>query len=249
VMATVGLDPVNHGGAPGQTQEVWNAAAEAPLISAPTGILGAPGRSCNDNADYAEIYGYVGATHKASYLLTGVSHCVFSIPGNQFCTLTCSGAVDAVKQLLVKRYLTAWLNYYLMYKTEDYTYIYGTESEVDVNAGLIVKQESTAPRNVSAQAALSAVQLNWTRYDHPLIAGYNIYRRQAGQTYSVTPYAQVAPSASYVDTQVAGGQTYSYTLRSFDSAAQVHQASPEVSAVAPIVSFTDFIFLPIIWKQ
>ena len=249
VKAVVGLDPVNHGGMPGQTQEVWNAAAEAPLISVPTGILGAPSSSCNDNADYGEIYAYVGATHKASYLLNGVSHCVFSIPGNQFCTLTCSGAVDAAKQLLVKRYMTGWFNYYLLHKTEDYAYLYGAQSESDVSGGLIVKQESTAPRNVSAQAVLNAIQLDWTRYDHPIIDGYNVYRRQTGQTYSATPYAQIAASASYIDTQVPAGQVVSYTLRSYDEAGNVHQASLEVSASPVTVDFTDFIFLPIIWKQ
>jgi hypothetical protein len=273
VKAVVGLDPVNHGGMP--SQEVWNAAAEAPLISVPTGILGAPPSSCNDNSDYAEIYGYVGATHKAAYLLNEVSHCVFAIPGNQFCTFTCSGAVDAAKQLLVKRYMTAWFNYYLLYKTEDYTYLYGTQSEADVSAGLIVKQESTALHDVSAQAMLNSIQLNWTRYDHPIISGYNVYRRQNGQTYSATPYAQLAASSGYTDTQVMTGQVYSYTLRSRDAAGHVHQASTEVSAIplsAPptntwtptptstatptrtptptvTVIFTDFVFLPIIWKQ
>jgi dienelactone hydrolase len=249
VKAVVGLDPVNHGGAPGQTQEMWNAAAEAPLISVPTGILGAPGSSCNDDADYVEIFYYIGATHKASYLLNGVSHCVFAIPGNQFCTFTCSGAIDTSKQLLVKRYMTGWFNYYLLDKTEDFTYLYGAQSEADVNAGAIVKQVSTAPRDVSAQPLINAIRLNWTRYDHPIIAGYNIYRRQAGQTYSATPYAQVLSGSSYTDVVVVAGQACSYTLRSFDGAGQVHQASPEVSAIAPIVSFTDSIFLPIIWKQ
>ena len=249
VKAVVGLDPVNHGGMPGQTQEMWNAAAEAPLISAPTGILGAPASSCNDNADYVEIYSYVGATHKAAYSLSGVSHCVFAIPGNQFCTVTCSGAVDAAKQLLVKRYMTGWFNYYLLYKTEDYTYLYGAQSAADVSAGSIVKQENTAPRDVSAQARLNAIQLSWTRYDHPIVGGYNVYRRQNGQTYSATPYAQVAAGASYIDTQVAVGQVYSYTLRSYDEAGHTHQASREVSASPATINFTDFIFLPIIWKQ
>jgi dienelactone hydrolase len=249
VKAVVGLDPVNHGGAPGQTQEVWNAAAEAPLISVPTGILGAPSDGCNDQADYAEIYSFVGATHKASYLINAASHCAFSIPGSQFCTFACGGTVDAQKQLLVKRYMTGWFNYYLLYKTEDYTYLFGAHSAADVDTGLIVKQESTTPRNVSAQALLNAIQLNWTRYDHPIISGYNIYRRQTGQTYSATPYAQVAPGASYVDTQVTAGQVYSYTLRSHDEAGHTHQASLEVSASPMVVDVTDFIFMPIIWKQ
>ena len=263
VKAVVGLDPVNHGGAPGQTQEVWNAAAEAPLISVPASVLGSPGSSCNDNADYAEIYSFIGATHKASYLLTGVSHCVFAIPGNQFCTFTCSGAVDAAKQLLVKRYMTAWLNYYVLYKTGDYTYLYGTQSDADVNAGLIERQVSTAPRNVSAQSLTNAVRLTWTRYHHPQVAGYNVYRRQTGQAYPATPNAQVRAESVFTDIALSGGQLYSYTLRSFDPAGNVHQASNEVSAIpagqvltgtptptpTTAVTFTKFVFLPIVWKQ
>ncbi len=248
VKATVGLDPVNHGGAPGQTQEVWDAAAEAPLISAPTGILGAPPSSCNDNSDYSEIFGYVGATHKAAYLINSASHCAFAIPGNQFCTFTCSGTVDATKQLLVKRYMTAWFNYYLMYKTEDYTYVYGPQSDADVSAGLIVKQVNTAPRNFTAKPAKGAVELGWLVYHHPSVAGYNIYRRQAGQSYAATPYAQVGAVPNYADTNVIAGQAYSYTLRSRDAAGNVHQASSEVSAVPSTIIFTHFIFLPVIWK-
>jgi dienelactone hydrolase len=249
VKAVVGLDPVNHGGAPGQTQEVWNAAVEAPLISVPTGILGAPAGSCNDDADYAEIYSHVGATHKASYLVNGASHCVFSIPGSTFCSSFCStGTVDEQKQRLSKRYMTAWFNYYLLYKTEDHTYLYGAQSEADVNAGLTVKQASTAPRNVSAQPLVNAIQLNWARYNHPIIAGYNIYRRQTGQNYPATPSARVMTGSVFTDTALSGGQAYSYTLRSFDPAGNVHQASSEVSAVPSAVIFTDFVFLPVIWK-
>jgi hypothetical protein len=175
---------------------------------------------------------------------------VFALPGNSLCSGFCTtGTVNTQKQQLSKRYMTAWFNYYLLYKTKDYTYLYGAQSAADVSAGLIVKQESTAPRNFSAQALLNAIKLDWTRYDHPIVGGYNVYRRQTGQTYSATPYAQVALGASYVDTQVTAGQVYSYTLRSFDGAVQVHQASLEVSAVPSAVIFTDFIFLPVIWKQ
>jgi dienelactone hydrolase len=260
VKAVVGLDPVNHGGPPGQTQEVWNAAAEAPLISVPTGVLGAPGSSCNDEADYAEIYTYVGATHKASYLISGASHCVFSIPGNQLCAFTCGGAVDAQKQLLVKRYLTGWFNYYLYYKVEDYTYLYGEQSDADVSAGLIVRQVSTAPRNFTANPAPGSVELAWTRYNHPIVAGYDIYRRQSGQSYAAAPYAQVGSVPNYADSSVVAGQVYSYTVRSRDQAGNRHQSSEEQSAVPqsgppntptppPTIHYTNFVYLPVIYKD
>jgi hypothetical protein len=200
-------------------------------------------------------------------LLTGVSHCVFALPGNQFCTFTCSGAVDAAKQLLVKRYMTAWFNYYLLYKTEDYTYLYGTQSDADVNAGLIERQVSTAPRNVGAQPLTNAIRLTWTRYNHPVVAGYNVYRRQTGEVYSATPNARVMTRSVFTDTALSGGQVYSYTLRSFDPAGNVHQASDEASAIpagailtntptpthtptpTATIVYREFVYLPIILKR
>jgi hypothetical protein len=67
----------------------------------------------------------------------------------------------------------------------------------------------------------------------------------------------------FTDTALSGGQVYSYALRSFDAAGNVHQASSEVSAIpvgvvltntplptpTAVVVYTKFVFLPIIWKQ
>jgi dienelactone hydrolase len=235
VKAVVVLDPVYHSSdSSGQEgPPVWNPQAEAPNITVPTGILGAPPNSCNAQADYADIYPLVGAIHKASFLLNGVSHCVFADPGSFFCSFVCGGATGVDKTRLSQKYMTAWLNYYLHFNAGYYGYLYGAQADADVANGLVARQAQTAPRGLSAAAATGAINLTWQVYAHPVVAGYNVYRRLPGQSYSETPYAHLGVLGAYADTSLVGGQVYSYTVRSYDAAGNLHQASSEVSAVAP----------------
>ena len=78
------------------------------------------------------------------------------------------------------------------------------------------------------------------------MAGYNLYRRGAGDGYSNAPIAQVGPVSDYFDTGLTGGQVYSYSLRSYDPAGNLHQLSDEVGAVPLTVS--EVIYFPIILK-
>jgi dienelactone hydrolase len=247
VKAVVALDPVYHEGSFGQEgDEIWHPDAEGPDIKAPTGILGAPASSCNANADYADIYPLVGATHKASFHIVRASHCDFTDPGNMFCGFTC-GASSPARTELSQRYMTAWFNYYLHYKTDYYTYLYGAEAGEDISAGLIQRQVDTAPRGLTAIGLPSAVALNWQLYDHPMVAGYHIFRRTAGQAYPSTPLAQVGKTYTYLDTGRTPGTTHWYKLRSYDPAGNPHQITPqEVSAVPWIAAST--IYLPILMK-
>jgi dienelactone hydrolase len=231
IKAVVALDPVYHeGDFGGEGDPVWHPEAEGPNITAPTGILGAPPSSCNAQSDYTDIYPLVGATHKASFLIGGASHCDFADPGNTFCSFTC-GSTDPSRTRLSQKYMTAWFNYYLHFNPEYYAYLYGANADSDVASGLITREVSTAPRGLTATGFTGTVTLQWTLYDHPIISGYNIYRRQSGESYSETPLAHIGPSAVYLDTDVVGDQVYSYTLRSYDPAGNLHQLSSEVSAV------------------
>jgi uncharacterized repeat protein (TIGR03806 family) len=63
--------------------------------------------------------------------------------------------------------------------------------------------------------------------DNVGVSGYRIYRDG-----STTPLASVT-SASYNDTGLASGTTYSYTVRAFDAAGNVSNASGSVSATTP----------------
>jgi hypothetical protein len=173
---------------------------------------------------------------------------VFADPGSSFCSFVCSGAVGADKTRLSKKYMTAWLNYYLRYDTGYYGYLYGAQAESDISSGLIARQVSTAPRGLTAGSQPGLITLTWQLYQHPMVAGYNVYRRLPGQGYSEAPYAQLGLLGAYTDTGVAGGQVYSNTVRSYDPAGSLHQAAREVSAAAPFVP-TAWMYLPIVLKR
>jgi predicted dienelactone hydrolase len=232
IRAVVALDPVYHtGGFGGEGEALWDPEADAPLIAVPAGILGAPARSCNAGADYADIYPWVGATHKASYTLAGGSHCDFNDPGNRFCGLIC-GPADPARTDLSQKYMTAWFNYYLYLRVNEHTYLYGPESDADVDAGRIEREVDTAPRDLTASGAVEAIRLEWTPHEHPIVAGYNVYRRSSGADFGETSYGQVGWTGAYTDGDVVVGQTYSYTVRSRDAGGNVHEPADEVSAVA-----------------
>jgi len=232
VKAVVALDPVYHEGTFGQEGDpIWHPEAEGPNITVPTGILGAPPSSCNAQSDYTDIYPLVGAMHKASFLIAGASHCVFTDPGSLYCSSFCTGTTDSQNTQLSQKYMTAWFNYYLHVSTGYYAYLYGANADSDVASGLITREVSTAPRGLTATGLTGTVKLLWTLYDHPVVAGYNIYRRRPGESYSETPLTHIGPSAAYLDTDVVGDQVYSYTLCSYDPAGSLHQLSSEVSAI------------------
>jgi dienelactone hydrolase len=231
IRAVVALDPVYHTGGPGGGDVLWDPEGEGPEIEVPAGILGAPGSSCNADADYARIYPWVGATHKASYTLVGGSHCDFNDPGHSLCGLLC-GAADPARMDLSQKYMTAWLNYYLYLDTGSYDDLYGAGANADVENGLIQRQTDTAPRGLTASGIEQAIRLDWTPYAHPIVAGYDLYRRLRGESYAGTPYARLGRTGTYQDTGVVAGQVYSYTVHSRDAAGNLHQAASEVAAAA-----------------
>ena len=230
VKAVLSMDPVYHQGGPwsGEEPAFWDPQAEAPNIQAATCILGAPSSTCNSEADYAEIYPYVGATHKAMLLIAGASHCDFMDPGYGLCSLVCNGDTDPARTLLTQKYTTAWFNYYLRFDVESYDYLYGVEAKADVAAGHIVAQWDTAPRALEGQGMRRSAGLRWELYDHPMVAGYSIYRRLPDQSYAAAPYAQVGPVSTYLDDGLTPGQVYYYTVRSRDPAGNEHPATNEV---------------------
>jgi hypothetical protein len=242
------LDPVYHQGGPfpGEEPEIWDPDVEGPSITVPTCVLGAPASNCNSEADYAEIYPFIGATHKAMFLVANASHCDFMDPGHFACEWVCDGTTDPARTRLIQKYMTAWFSYYLHLNTDHYDYLYGTEADTDVAAGLIERQVDTAPRGLTASGSVEAVALAWELYGHPIVAGHNIYRRLPGGSYTEMPYAQVGRTSTYLDVGLLVGQVYSYTLCSRDSAGNPHQLSGEVSAVP--AGSTAWVYLPIILR-
>jgi dienelactone hydrolase len=245
VQAVVALDPVYHAGGPGGGDAVWDPEAEGPGIKVPAGVLGAPGSSCNADADYARIYPWIGATHKASYTLVGGSHCDFNDPGNPLCGLIC-GSADPARTNLGQKYMTAWFNYYLYLDTGSYDDLYGALADADVENGLIQQQTDTAARGLAANGIVQAIRLDWTPYAHPIIAGYDLYRRLPGESYAGTPHARVGRIGMYTDTGVVVGQIYSYTVRSRDAAGNLHQAASEAATMADGDAPGATMYLPLI---
>lgn len=226
-MAVVPLDPVN------PDDNHWDYEAEGGDITAPLGLIGSPSNMCNWNARYTEEYPYYGPAHKAQFVVTGGSHCDFMDAEMALMPMICGflcGSFSETRLELVERYTAAWLNYYVRLDPDYYTYLYGAEADADIDAGLVSRKADTAPRNVAAKGRSGAIDLSWTLYDHPIIAGYNIYRSRTSGNFPSIPYAQVGRQSSYVDGNVAAGQQYFYLVRSRDPAGNEHQPSTEVSA-------------------
>jgi hypothetical protein len=242
VKAVVALDPVYHeGGFSGEGAAIWNPAEDGVYITVPTGILGAPPSSCNAQADYAEIYGFMAATHRAAFLINGASHCDFPDPASSFCSSFCGDSgTDAARTVLSQKYMTAWFIYYLLLKTDYYTYLYGNEAAKDLTAEYSISpQIDTAPHGFTSSFVGGVVNLQWTLYSHEEVADYNVYRRLGSDAaYPAMPLAHLSPVSSFYDSQVVNGQTYVYRINSYDPLGNEHQASEDVTVYISSVPVT-----------
>jgi hypothetical protein len=181
-------------------------------------------------------------------LIKGASHCDFADPGGLFCSFVC-GATDQNRTTLSQKYMTAWFNYYLHYDASYFDYLFGSEANADVNGGRIERRVATAPRSVRATGQERAVQLAWTLYDHPMVAGYQAYRRTGGEAYPTAPQIRTGRTGNYLDSGLVGGQTYSYVLCSHDPAGNEHELSPEIAArtggAPPPPNMNERLYLPL----
>ena len=88
-------------------------------------------------------------------------------------------------------------------------------------------QKPTIPGNLAATPGVGQVALSWTAStDNVGVAGYRVYRGGA-------EIASVGATTSYTDTTVAGGTTYSYTVRAVDAAGNLSDPSNTASATTP----------------
>ncbi len=232
IKAGVALDPAYR---PPFVGSGWDPNKDALHITVPLAVIGAPTQTCNADGVYNDIYPLVGSYHKAKLVIANGSHCDFMDTDNSLaragCYLVCGGSFSQDRLRLVERYTAAWFNYYLRGEAEYYTYVYGSKADEDIQAGRMTRDVQTAPLGLSATGQPGAVTLNWTSSDYPVVAGYNIYRRQQSGSYPSVPYAQVGRVSSFVDADVVPGQRYFYVLRSRDTAGNEHQPSNEVSGV------------------
>lgn len=229
----VSLDPVYHeGGFEGEGAPIWNPEVDGKNIKIPTGILGSPPNSCNANADYADIYEYIEAAHKAAYLVVGASHCDFLAPGNSFCPIFCPGTTDSSRTEISQKFITAWLNYYLLLKSEYYSFLFGNDLQQDISQSVIQAEIATGVRNFFGIGVGNRMFLSWEVYEHPILDGYNIYRKDTGGVYPVQPYARLGIIGGYMDPAVIPGQEYSYKICSYDLDGNQHSCLAEITVLA-----------------
>jgi fibronectin type 3 domain-containing protein len=214
---------------------LWDGKKEGSALTAPTLLIGAAAHQCNVYTSYDRLYALLGPQHKAKLVVSRGSHCDFMVTGDarvrRECYRLCRGEYSADRVALVGHHTVAWLNYYLRGDLGSYASLYGSTALDDAEAGLVTRAIETAPRAVGARAEQGAILLSWEPYDHPVVDGYNIYRRAEGRQYPGRATAQVLTVSSYVDTDVMPGTTYYYTVRSRDAAGNEHEPSHEVSAV------------------
>jgi len=247
IKVAVALDPTNP---PESLTGNWDYEEEAPDISAPLAVIGAPAQPCNLDANYNDMYPLVGSPHKAKFVIANGSHCDFMDTDNFLhrfsCYFLCGGEFSEDRVRLTERYTTAWFNYYLHGDTGYYTYLFGTGLNADVKAGLIIPIIETAPRDFQAATTGRSVHLSWRLYDIPLVSGYNIYRSETEGKFGTQPMASVGRITAYEDLDVIPGHTYYYALASYDPAGQEHSRAFAGPVTIPVEGSR--YYLPIIYQ-
>ncbi len=206
IRAIMPLDPVPASGA--------DLSALGAGLTMPAAWSAAPASSCNASASYVTLYPLTVAAQKAQYVAAGATHCDFEDPTDFTCTLFCGSASSARRQV-IRRYVVAWLRYYLRAEANYFHYVHGDGLVDDLAAGRLdsqLTQRNTEPQGATAAATAlgGAVQLAWQPYPVLPLAGYNLYRRPlAAPTFE--PLAQTGMFGSYDDAGLPAG-TYEYAL-------------------------------------
>ncbi len=94
-------------------------------------------------------------------------------------------------------------------------------AESQPSSALAVKPVDTfppgEPRNLNAIAESGVVILLWAAPDDTDVAGYRIYRKEAGSVTRISLAPELVISLSYRDSQVAPGKTYEYSVSAVDT--------------------------------
>ncbi|MBI5029433.1 MAG: hypothetical protein HZB51_02815 [Chloroflexi bacterium] len=239
VKAVVALDPAGASGMSFGSASVQATATYTDLttITGATLIVGAASSLCNNNAEYNAMYTDVGAEHKAKPVVANGSHCDFLDPSDttyrNLCYSFCGGgSFNADRLTLAKKLSVAWFNYYLKEQSSQFTYLYGTNINQDLQAGKLSNHTfQTMPRGFTASAGFNAVNLSWQLSSYAVIQGYNLYRSTTSGNYPAPPSTQVGRQANHADSGVAPGTRYFYILQSRDASGNEHQSSLEASAI------------------
>ncbi len=88
--------------------------------------------------------------------------------------------------------------------------------------------------NLVAAPTAKGVELRWNPSPATDIAGYRVYRLQAGEAKPVRLTPELLKETYFVDSQVTRGQTYAYTVTAVDDSRQANESAPSAEAVVTI---------------
>ncbi|MFA6530337.1 MAG: fibronectin type III domain-containing protein, partial [Candidatus Micrarchaeia archaeon] len=91
-----------------------------------------------------------------------------------------------------------------------------------------------APSDLKASISSSGIVLSWTPSQSANVAGYNVYRSEAGGTLGMKINAALITSAAYTDSSAQNGKTYYYTVRAVSSSGSDDGNNNQVSITANI---------------
>ncbi len=107
--------------------------------------------------------------------------------------------------------------------------------ESENSASRTVKPEDlTAPApilNLIAAATTKGVELRWDESPAKDLAGYRVYRRQAGEARFTLLTPDLLKKPYYVDAQVSPGQTYYYYVTAVDDSRRANESLPSEETV------------------
>jgi fibronectin type 3 domain-containing protein len=78
-----------------------------------------------------------------------------------------------------------------------------------------------------------SIDLSWQPVTDPDLAGYRVYRREAGEAWRLISPAQSNVPPAYHDAQVQPGHTYSYSVSAIDQGGHESARSAETEETVP----------------
>lgn len=222
IRATAPFDPVDNAGL---------GAAAMPTITVPVAITYSEDSSCNANGSARVLYA-AGVPVKRGVKIVNANHCDPLDPASAACSLFC-GATDPARQLVYRRYVTGWFEFWLRCDPTYYEWVYGSKVQDDVTMGRVTYDADpdpgpidpcvgVAPPEVQGLRAFRSggdVALRWDPVTaSPAVIEYRAYR-SLSMPFVFGPPFDVVASPSALDPMAIGTspELFFYQVRAVNS--------------------------------
>ena len=113
---------------------------------------------------------------------------------------------------------------------------YELEGPDSISRTVMPQKFTPPPPLLGLVAAITGkgVELRWQPSPAPDVAGYRVYRLQAGEGRPERLTPELLKTPYFVDSQVTRGQTYAYTVTAVDDSRQANESAPSAEAVVTI---------------